>query len=131
MLSIASTASQDDRRAGRSRWVTLIAAGALALGFTFAAEPASADGAFKHAFKDEFGRIVAHQVASVAPLVFFGAIAPPVQYSYQVHHYRGYGYYDGPRYGHHARHYRPYKRHGHYAPNRSHQRKGHHCKHRH
>jgi hypothetical protein len=95
---------------------TLIAAGALALGFTFAAEPASADGAFKHAFKDEFGRIVAHQVASVAPLVFFAAIAPPVQYSYQVHHYRGYGYYDGPRYGR-------------YAPNRSHYRKKHHYKH--
>ena len=121
MLPIASTASQDDRRAGRSRLAMLIAAGALALGFTFAAEPASADGAFKDAFKDEFGRIVAHQVAAVAPLVFFAAIAPPVQHSYQVRYYSAYGYYGGPRYKHR----------GHYAPGRSHHRKQHHHKRRH
>lgn len=128
MPSIASTASQHDRRTGRTRVATLIAGGALALGLTFAAAPASADGAFKHAFKQEFGRIVAHQVASVSPLVFFAAIAPPVPYSYEVHLYRGYGYSNGPRHGHCGWHSKPYK---HYASDRSCHPKKHDYKHRH
>jgi len=96
--------------------VLVVGLGTLALG----AQPADAGNEFKHAFKDEFGRIVAHQVAAVSTAVLLGPVAVPRYESYPAPYFYGRSV---PEYRHHARPQHRYRRHhGHAGHGRGHGR---------
>ena len=123
MLSIPSTPFRETSGTGPRRVATLLAAGCVALGVTFAAEPAAAGHEFKAAFKEEFGRILAHHVAAVAPAILLA----PGHHAFAVRHHR-------PRhhrrwnYSHRWGHHRDYDLHrGHHYRDRHH--RSHHDRH--
>ena len=73
--SISTPTSTATSRRTTSRGNLLAAALVVGLGtLVLGAQPADAGNEFKHAFKDEFGRIVAHQVAAVSSAVLFGPV---------------------------------------------------------